>query len=144
MTGAAYHNLIGQNLVNASDLFDAANVTVVNILGKSVIITDAPALLELGAPNKSKILSLVESAAIVHDGGDVISNIETSNGQTRIETTMQVDYTFGLGLKGYAWDEATGGPSPSVAAIETGANWSKVATSDKHTAGVLAIGDASL
>ena len=93
MTGDVYHKLIGQNLTNGSQLFEASNVTVVNILNKAVIVTDAPALYEAGTPNKQKVLGLVESAAIVHDSGDVISNIETSNGQTRIETTLQVDYT---------------------------------------------------
>ena len=38
----------------------------------------------------------------------MVSNIQTTNGQTRIETTMQVDYTFGLALKGYTWDETNG------------------------------------
>lgn len=56
---------------------------------------------------------------------------------------MQVDYTFGLGLKGYTWDAASGGKSPSDAALGTGSNWDKVATSDKHTAGVITIGDAT-
>ncbi len=88
------------------------------------------------------MLSLAESAAIVHDGSDVITNIETSNGQTRIETTMQMDYSFGLGLKGYTWDEANGGKSPSDAEIATGTNWDKVATSIKHTAGVLTVAAA--
>lgn len=144
MTGAAYHKLIEQNLTNTPQLFQAQNVRVVDILGKAVIVTDAPALREAGAPNKQKVLSLVESAAIVHDGGDVIANIETSNGKQRIETTMQLDYSFGLGLKGFAWDTTDGGKSPSNAAIATGTNWDKVATSDKHTAGVIAIGDEAL
>jgi len=143
MTGDVYHKLVGQNLVNAVNLFQASNVLVVDILGKSAIVTDAPALYETGSPNKQKVLGLVDSAAIVHDAGDVISNIETSNGQTRIETTMQVDYTFGLGLKGYTWDETNGGKSPTDAEIATGTNWDKVATSIKQTAGVIAIGDAS-
>ncbi|PSL23470.1 hypothetical protein CLV60_11625 [Dyadobacter jiangsuensis] len=143
MTGQVYHKFIGQNLANATQLFQAGNVTVVDILGKAVIVTDAPALYVTGTPNKQKVLGLVESAAIVHDGGDVISNIETTNGQTRIETTMQVDYTFGLGLKGYTWDEANGGKSPTDAELATGSNWDKTATSIKHTAGVIAIGDAS-
>jgi hypothetical protein len=141
MTGAVYHKLIGLNLVNAANLYQAANVRVVDILGKAVIVTDAPALRVAGAPNKCYVLSLAEGAATVFDGSDVISNIETSNGQTRIETTMQVDYTFGLGLKGYAWDEANGGKSPTDAEIATGSNWDKVATDIKHTAGVVAIGD---
>ena len=143
MTGSVYHKLIGQNLTNTPQLFQAQNVTIVDILGKAVVVTDAPALYESGTPNKQKVLGLVESAAIVHDAGDVISNIETSNGQTRIETTMQVDYTFGLGLKGYSWDEANGGKSPTDAELATGTNWDQVATSVKHTAGVIAVGDAA-
>lgn len=143
MTGQMYHKLVGQNLTNTPQLFQAQNVRVVDILGKAVVVTDAPALYEAGTPNKNKVLSLASGAAIVHDGGDLISNIETSNGNERIETTMQVDYTFGLGLKGYAWDEANGGKSPLDAAIATGTNWDKVATDIKHTAGVLTVGDAS-
>ena len=143
MTGAVYHKLIGQNLTNTPQLFQAQNVQVVDILGKAVIVTDAPALSEAGTPDLQKVLGLVESAAIVHDGGDVISNIETSNGKDRIETTMQVDYTFGLGLKGYTWDEANGGKSPTDAELATGTNWDQVATSVKHTAGVIAVGDAA-
>jgi hypothetical protein len=143
MRGVDYHKLIGLNLANAAQLFQASNVRVVDILGKAVVVTDAPALYAAGTPNKNKVLSLVESAAIVHDGGDVISNIQTNNGQTRIETTMQVDYTFGLGLKGYTWDESNGGKSPTDAELATGTNWDKIATDIKHTAGVIAVGDAS-
>ncbi|MFA0813355.1 major capsid protein [Microbulbifer epialgicus] len=143
MTGEVMHKLIGQNLTNATRLFEAQNVNVVDILGKAVIVTDAPALFEAGTPNKQKVLGLVDSAAVVHDGGDLISNIQTSNGKERIETTMQVDYTFGLGLRGYSWDEANGGKSPTDADLATGANWDKVMTSDKHTAGVIAVGDST-
>lgn len=143
MTGTAYHKLIGDNLTNTPQLFQAQNVRVVDILGKMVVVTDAPALTETGTPDKYNVLSLVDSAAIVHDANDVISNIETVNGKTRIETTMQVDYTFGLGLKGYAWDEANGGKSPDDTDLGTGSNWDKVATDNKHTAGVLTIADQS-
>lgn len=141
VTGAIYHKLIGDNLTNTPQLFQSQNVRVVDILGKAMIVTDAPALRVAGTPNKVYALSLVDSAAIVHDAGDVISNIETSNGQTRIETTMQIDYTFGLGLKGYTWDETNGGKSPTDAELGTGSNWDKVATDIKMTAGVVTIGD---
>ena len=143
MTGQVFHKLIGLNLTNGTELFKADNVTVVDILGKAVIVVDAPSLYVSGTPNKQYVLGLVDSAAIVHDGGDIITNIETSNGKERIETTMQVDYTFGLGLKGYTWDEANGGKSPTDAEIATGSNWDKTATDIKHTAGVVAIGDAA-
>ena len=143
MTGAVYHKFIGQNLANAAQLFQAGNVRVIDILGKAVVVTDAPALYVAGTPNKEYVLGLAAGAATVHDAGDLISNIETKNGQTRIETTMQVDYTFGLGLKGYTWDEANGGKSPSNAALGTGTNWDKVAIDIKNTAGVVLVGDAA-
>lgn len=143
MTGSMYHKLIGQNLTNSTRLFVAQGVNVVDILGKAVVVTDAPSLVVSGSPGADRVLGLVAGAATVSDGGDIISNIETSNGQTRIETTMQVDYTFSLGLKGYAWDEANGGKSPTDAELATGSNWDKVATDIKNTAGVIAIGDRS-
>lgn len=144
MTGEVYHKLIGQNLGNTQQLFQAGNVTVVNMLGKAIIVTDAPALYVTGTPNKQFVLGLVEGAATVMDARDIISNIQTNNGQTRIETTMQIDYSFGLALKGYTWDETNGGKSPLDAALATGTNWDLIATSLKQTAGVLAIGNAGL
>jgi len=143
MNGQSYHKLIAANLANAQNLFQSGNVLVVNVLGKPVVVTDAPALYVTGTPNKLRVLSLAEGAATVFDGRDVISNIETTNGQTRIETTMQVDYSFGLALKGYTWDETNGGKSPTDAELATGTNWDKVATSIKATAGVITIGDAA-
>ena len=146
MQGTTYHKLIGQALANSEQLFQAGNVRVVDILGKVSVVTDAPALMQAGAgedPDLEIILSLVQGAALVHDGRDLISNVSTTNGKERIETTLQVDYTFGLGLKGYTWDQTNGGKSPTDAEIATGSNWDKTATSIKHTAGVALIGDAS-
>lgn len=142
MDGVAYHKFIGQNIANAGTLFDYQGVRVVDILGKRVIVTDAPALRETPstAANDAKVLSLVAGAATVYDGSDLITNIETSNGLARIETTFQADYSFGLALKGFAWDVSSGGKSPTDAEIATGANWDKVATSWKHTAGVMVTG----
>lgn len=143
MNGAAYHKLIGLNLTNAQELFTAQGVLVVNILGKPVVVTDAPALYVATSPHKLKVLSLAQSAAVVANPGNVVSNVETTNGQTRIETTFQADYDFTLGLKGYTWDEVNGGKSPSDAEIATGSNWDKTASSIKNTAGVITIASAA-
>ena len=117
-------------------------MTVVDILGKAVVVTDAPALRETPATstNDIKVLSLAAGGIVVHDANDLITNIETSNGSQRIKTTFQADYTFGLGLKGYAWNTAVS--SPTDAELGTGSNWTKIATSVKHTAGVLTLGEA--
>lgn len=145
MDGATYHGFIGQNIANAQQLFQAGNVRVIDILGKISVITDAPALFTAAAgedPALRRVLSLVAGAATVTDSRDIISNIQTTNGKQRIETTLQIDYTFGLGLKGYTWDETNGGKSPTDAELATGSNWDKVVTSIKHTAGTLAVGAA--
>lgn len=143
MTGEVFHKLIGQNLANAAQLFQAGNVTIVDVLGKVVIVTDAPSLYATGTPNKQKVLSLANGAAIVSDGSNLITNIGTTNGKERIETTFQADYDFGLGLLGYTWDTVNGGKSPTDTEVGTGANWDLVANSIKASAGVITIGDAT-
>ena len=142
MTGAQYHNFIGNNLT--SPLFQAGNVRVVDILGRPSVVTDAPALFAAASgddPAMQKVLSLCSAAALVRDARDLVTNVQTSNGKERIETTLQIDYDFTVGIRGYAWDTTTGGKSPSDAALSTGANWDLV-TSIKHSAGVMAIGQA--
>lgn len=142
MDGATFHDLIDQNLANAQQLFQSNGILVVNILGKIVVVTDAPALRETGTGADCKVLSLVRDGVVVNDAGDLITNVETRNGNQRIETTFQADYTFGVGLKGYSWDVANGGKSPTDAELATGSNWDQIATSIKHTAGVLTLGSA--
>lgn len=144
MTGAAWHKLIDKALTNSSQLFASGNVMVVDILGKRYVISDIPALYEAGTPNKSKVLSVVANGIIVDNASDIISNVDTSNGNTRIQTTWQADYTFGLKLKGYSWDVANGGKSPLDAELFTATNWDKAVAENKHTLGTLAIVDADL
>ena len=147
MNGTTFHDLIGQNLTNDQQLFRAGDVTIVDILGKAVIVTDSPALYSAAvvspeAPAKQRVLSLANGAGMVMDGSDLVTNIETANGKERIETTFQADYTFGLAMKGYTWDVTNGGKSPTDAELATGSNWDLVANSIKASAGVITIGDA--
>lgn len=136
-----YHGLIGLNLANAQNLFQAGGVTVVDILNKRMVVTDAPALLESPSTttNDVKALGLTAGAITVYDGSDLVTNFDTTNGKLRIESTFQADYSFGVALRGYAWDTSAGGKSPTDTELATGSNWTKVATSIKHTAGVLVI-----
>lgn len=142
MDGAQYHALVGANLTNAQELFNYQGVLVVELLGKRVVVTDAPALRETGTGADVKVLSLVSNGVTIYDGSDLITNIETSNGNQRIVTTMQADYSFGVAVKGFQWDTANGGKSPVDADLATGSNWDKIATSVKHTAGVLTLANA--
>ena len=147
MRGGTYHKLIGENITNANNLFVAGDVTVVDILGKVIIVTDAPALYVAGdtangVPNKEIVLTLASGAIEIGGTSDLIVNTDTSNGKERIETTVQGDYTFTMKMLGYSWDVTNGGKSPSDAAIATGTNWDMFVTDAKHSAGVVTIGDA--
>lgn len=141
MTGSAYHKLIEKGLENGERLFMSSNVTVQSILGKLFVVSDIPALTVTGTPNKTKVLSLVAGGVIVDNASDIITNLEPSNGKQRIETTWQADYSFGVKLKGYAWDVANGGASPDDSDLFTGSNWDNAMGDVKHTAGTLAIAD---
>ena len=134
--------LINKALDNGERLFESSNVTVVSILGKLLVVSDIPALFVAGTPNKIKVLSVVVGGIVVDNSSDIITNMETSNGKQRIETTWQADYSFGVRLKGYKWDEANGGASPDDAALFTGTNWDLAMASTKHTLGTLAVADA--
>jgi len=142
MTGAAWHKLVDKALTNSSQLFASGNVMVVDVLGKRYVISDIPALYEAGSPNKSKVLSVTASGIIVDNTSDIIANMDTSNGNTRIQTTWQADYSFGLKLKGYSWDVTNGGKSPIDSELFTASNWDKAVAENKHTLGTLAIVDA--
>ena len=144
MTGATYHKLVGANLANTPQLYQQNNVTIVDILGKPVIVTDAPALYTAGTPNRARVLSLVPGAATITDGSSVETNIDRTNGKNRIEATFQADYDFGVQLNGYSWDIANGGKSPTDAELATGTNWDLAMTNIKNTAGVITVANADL
>ena len=144
MTGLQYHNLVGEAISNSNNLFEIGGIAVREGSafgqGRNIVVTDAPALRVAGTPDKQNVLGLVSGAAVVKDGNDIITNIETNNGNERITSTMQADYTFGLGLKGFSWDTANGGKSPDDTDLGTGTNWDQVVTDVKDCAGVLIIG----
>ena len=144
MHSSGNESLIDKALANGEQLFVSSNVTVISILGKIMVVSDIPSLFVAGTPNKTKVLSLVSGAIIVDNAGDIITNMETTNGNRRIETTWQADYTFGLKMKGYAWDVANGGSSPTDAALFTGSNWDIAVGDNKHSLGTLTIADADL
>lgn len=141
MTGAQYHRLVGDAIANSNSLFEIGGVAVRQGTtfgqGRPIIITDAPALT---SGSKQRVLCLTAAAAVMGDGSDIITNVQTNNGKQRIETTFQADYDFNLMLKGYTWDTTNGGKSPTDADLGTGSNWDLTANNIKFQAGALAVG----
>lgn len=148
MTGNSFHKLVGEAIANSNSLFEIGGIAVREGTafgqGRPLIVTDAPALRVAGAPNKQHILGLVPGAMVVSDNNDILTNVQTNNGNQRIVTTFQADYTFGLNMKNFSWDTTNGGVSPTDAELGTGTNWDQVSASIKDGPGIVLIGDEAL
>lgn len=133
------HNLFDNALANSENLFRYDGVNVVrDPFGRVFVVTDAPALVGNNAGTAFyNTLGLVEGAVVVNDNNDFNAELVPGTGGENIKYTYQAEWTFGAGVKGYAWDVAAGGKSPTDASIGTPTNWDLIASSVKDTAGVI-------
>lgn len=133
------HDLYSVAITNTSKLYTSNNVKIVQDgFGRVFVITDAPALMDNpSAPTRYYTLGLTEGAALVRQNDDFTSNIDTSNGLANIVSTLQASWSYGVGVKGFSYDKATGGAAPNDAALGSSANWTQYAQSHKDLAGVI-------
>ena len=85
---------------------------------------------------ESILRNLVQSQVRNVVGSSTVDSVLTT-GKENIQTTYQAEWSYNLGLRGYAWKTESGGAAPNDTALGTGTNWEKVVTSNKDTAGVL-------
>ena len=138
MHSTPMHKLYGSNLTNGERLFTYGTVNVVrDPFGKLLVMTDSPNLFAAGTPNVYHILGLVPGGVLIGQNNDFDANEETKNGDENIIRTYQAEWSYNIGVKGFAWDKANGGKSPTDAALFTSTNWDKYATSHKYLAGVV-------
>ncbi len=131
-------DLYGKNLSNAERLFNYGNINVMrDPFGKLLVMTDSQNLVITGAPNNYAVLGLVPGAVIIDQNNDYTANEEAKNGDENIIRTFQAEWSYNVGVKGFAWDKTNGGKSPNDAALLTATNWDKYATSHKDLAGVV-------
>lgn len=130
-------DIYGQALTNANQLFVFGNVQVrQDGFGRVFVVTDSPSLLVAGTPNKYHTLGLSAGALVVEQNNDFTDNVETKNGDENIIRNYQAEWSYNVGVKGWAWDKTNGGSSPNDAAIGGAGNWDRYATSVKDLAGV--------
>lgn len=128
-------NLWIDGLGNASNLFTYGTVNVVaDPFGRVFVISDAAAL---GNGTNFNTLGLVANGLTIDQNDDFTAVMVDGVGKENITRTYQAEWSYNVGVLGYAWDTVSGGPSPTDAAIATSSNWEKIATGDKDTAGVL-------
>lgn len=138
MRSKPFHDLVGEQI--------AANVTNVadrviygggpGTLGKPVIVTDAPALLNDETTDTYNVLGLVAGAVNVEESeqGDML--FERVGGLESIVQRIQGEYAATIGVKGFQWDITNGGANPTDTALATTTNWDLIASSVKDAAGV--------
>lgn len=138
MHSTPMHALYGNNLSNSERLFTYGTVNVVrDPFGKLLVMTDSPNLFAPGAPNVYHILGLVPGAILIGQNNDFDANEETKNGDENIVRTYQAEWSYNVGIRGFAWDKGNGGASPTDSALFTSPNWNRYSTSEKDLAGVV-------
>lgn len=131
-------DIYGGALENAANLFTFGQVNIrQDGFGRAFVISDSPALVTASSPIIYNTLGLTSNALTVHEQDDFTDNLSTINGDENILRTYQAEWSYELGIKGFAWDKTNGGKAPNDAAIAVATNWDRFATSHKDLAGVL-------
>jgi hypothetical protein len=132
------HSFYGTAIGNSTVLFTYGTINVVaDPFGRIFVVTDSAALHNSATPDVFHVLGLTPGAVQIDQNGDFDDNYQTINGDENIQRTYQAEWTYQLGVKGFAWDKAHGGASPNDAAIAVSTNWDKCVTENKDLAGVI-------
>ena len=139
MHSTPLHDLYDNGLANGEHLFTYGTVNIASdAFGRVFVISDCPALMNPGGGTPIyHNLGLVPGAAVITLNDDYDSNVETKNGDENLRRTMQAEWSYNVGVKGFSWDKTSGGKAPTDAALFTQANWDRYATSHKDLAGVV-------
>lgn len=134
------HDFYNDNLANVERLFTYGTVNVIaDPFGRLFVVSDSPSLVTadgVGAGiDEYHTLGLVADSLVIHQNNDFTDNFETKNGDENILRTYQAEWSYNVGVKGFAWDKTNGGASPTDAALATSTNWDKYATDNKDIAG---------
>ena len=107
-------------------------------LGRPVFVTDSAALVDDVTVDKYYTLGLVPGAIRIRVDGQLSAPvIQQVTGLENLCLRIQAEADWFLGIKGYAYDFATGGANPDDTALAVTTNWDLAATSYKHSAGIV-------
>lgn len=131
MDSSTYFDIIDEAITNK--VYEEAGFVIYGgspgTMGKPVLVSDTvPASNIFGL--QAGALKITESQA----PGMRSYNVDS---QENLAIGFRAEGTFNVDVLGYSWKDGTAGINPTLAALGTAANWSKYATSNKSTAGVL-------
>ncbi|WP_129141527.1 major capsid protein [Modicisalibacter coralii] len=131
MDSSNYFDIVDNAI--SEKIFEEGNTVIYGgqpgTMGRPVLVTDeAPA---------NTVFGLQPGAVSVTESQAPGFRSYMIDNQENLGIGWRAEGTFNLELLGYSWNDSAGGANPNLSAVGTGANWSKYATSDKNTAGVL-------
>lgn len=128
-SGYSIESVVGAAIASAS----------VPTLNRPFVMTDSP---DLASTVESRpahtVFGLVQDAVDVRMVDTSAIDLLPVHNKPNLIYNLQGEYSFMLEIKGYAWKVGSGRPT-EAADLSTAANWEKVATSDKDTAGIAII-----
>lgn len=81
-------------------------------------------------------LGLSADAVVIEESETPFIHSEIITGKDNLVVRMQGEYEYNLGLRGLAWDVATGGVNPDNTTLSTGSNWGSIMDDVKDLPGV--------
>lgn len=141
MHSSTMHNLYSKALANTERLFTYDGINVIrDPFGRLFVVTDSPELVSTTSGTTYRTLGLVENGIVVNGNNDFDSVLEKRTGGENLQAIYQAEWSFNVGVYGYSWNtEGADKKSPTNTALASKANWSKSASFDKDTAGVLVL-----
>lgn len=109
-------------------------------LGRRLIVTDSPALVHVGgspADVTYRTLGLTEDGGGVWESEteDEVPYFDIETGTVNLNYVIAGEHAFNVRAKGYSYTDS--GVSPTDGDLADDSNWSKVATDNKSTAGIM-------
>lgn len=135
------HDFYADAIANGERLFTYGSINVIaDPFGRIFVVTDSSSLINLTpTPDEYYTLGLRPGAIYVGQNNDYEDNWQTVNGYENIQRTYQAEWSFQLGLQGFAWDKSNGGPNPTDAELATATNWDPYVSDNKDLGGVVLI-----
>lgn len=131
MDSSTFFDIVDQAITNK--VYEEAGLVIYGgmpgTMGKPILVSDKVPL--------NSIFGLQTGAVTITESqlpGMRSYNVDT---QENLAIGFRAEGTFNVDVLGYSWKETTGGINPNLAALGSAANWTKYATSNKATAGVL-------
>lgn len=139
MHSKAYYDLLGESVGIATDRVGGAAIYegTAGTLGRPVVVTDSPFLTYESTGTKYRTFGLTANAlSVIESEGGIMTPInDIVTGKTNLAMRVQGEHAYNLRVRGYSYTNATANPANT--ALANDANWTKVSTSNKSTAGVL-------